>query len=243
MVKLPTNINPAPLVEAVVEVRFLPSIPPAAIFGKVYDMIQKDYGDISSLPILQLTEEVLELDPNLSCQPHYRAGNTRFLLQFGPRIFNVAVLDKNYPGWSLFRDEILRLFDIFIESGVIDSVIRVGIRYINYFSFNVFEVSNFSICLEEKSLINEKTLLRVEFSNDHLITSLQVSNGVQINIGTEIKQGSIIDLDTFCGKPNLAGNKSQDFRNLIEDAHQALKRRFFSSLRETYVTSLNPQYE
>ncbi len=64
-----------------------------------------------------------------------------------------------------------------------------------------------------------------------------------MQVAAEAKEGSIIDLDTYSEKPNLAGNKSEDFRNLIEAAHQTLKSKFFSGLKDEYVNSLNPQYE
>ncbi len=145
--KLPTNIDPAPLIEAVMDVRFEPLIPPAAVFGFVYGLISDRYGEPSALPILQLPEEMRDRDPNLQFQPLYRMENKPFLLQLGPRILNVAAVDKGYPGWSLFREEVLRLFDILAQKGVIGSITRVGMRYINYFSSNVFEISNFSVNL------------------------------------------------------------------------------------------------
>ncbi len=119
-VKLPTNIEPTPLVEAVVDVRFLPLIPPAAVFGFVYGLIKDQYGQVSPLPVLQLPEEIREQDPNFIFQPLYRMQNGPFLLQLGPRIFNVVALDKGYPGWSVFREEISRLFDLLNQKGVID---------------------------------------------------------------------------------------------------------------------------
>jgi len=78
----------------------------------------------------------------------------------GPRIFNLAVLDQDYPGWDGFRDETMRIFTILSENKVIQSITRVGMRYINFFPFNVFDVANFSISIEDVSLLNEKTLLR-----------------------------------------------------------------------------------
>jgi len=117
------------------------------------------------------------------------------------------------------------------------------VRYINYFSFNVFEVSNFAINLLETSLTKGNVLLRIEFPDDNLVTVLQIMNGGKLQVGTEEKKGSILDLDTFIVEPSLGENKSIDFRHLIDLAHQELKRRFFSGLKDEYINSLNPQYE
>jgi uncharacterized protein (TIGR04255 family) len=242
-VKLPTNIDPSPLVEAVVDVRFEPSIPPAAVFGYVYDLIKDRYGNISALPVLQIPEEIREKDPNLFFQPHYRMASTSFVLQLGPRIFNLAALDKGYPGWSLFREEIQLIFDTLSNKGVIGKVIRVGMRYINFFEDNVFHVSNFSVALRHKSIVNEKTLLRVQFSDNALVTAVQITNDGNLQTAKGLQQGSVLDLDTFCLNPALTEKASEGFGNLIETTHQILKKRFFTGLKKEFVASLNPQYE
>jgi uncharacterized protein (TIGR04255 family) len=242
-VKLPTKIEPTPLVEAVVDVRFLPRIPPAAVFGFVYGLIQESYGEFSSLPILQLPEQMRDHDPNLHFQPLYRMQNGPFVLQMGPRILNVAAIDSGYPGWSLFSAEVLRLFDILAHHGVIDSVTRVGMRYINYFAFNIFEFSNFSVTLMGTALTKEKVLLRVEFPDDNLVTVLQITNGGRVHGVAEAREGSIIDLDTYAVKPNFAGNMTEDFRSLIHAEHSIIKKRFFSGLKDEYLNSLNPHYD
>jgi len=242
-VRTPIRIDPSPLVEAVVDVRFIPSIPPAAVFGYAYSLLKDRYGNTSPLPILQVPEEIREKDSNLIFQPHYRMDNKPYLLQLGPRIFNLAALDRDYPGWSVFRDEICRIFDALSERGVIDTVARVGMRYINFFERNVFEISNFSVTLGELSLLNQKTLVRVQFADNHLTTALQITNDGNLQTGKESKQGSILDLDTFCLKPDLDDNRSESFRNLIETAHAILKERFFSGLKQEFVDSLIPQYE
>ncbi|MEW6349014.1 MAG: hypothetical protein AB1646_08110 [Thermodesulfobacteriota bacterium] len=41
--KTPTKIDPSPLAEAVVDVRFVPSVPPPAVFGYVYGLIKDRY--------------------------------------------------------------------------------------------------------------------------------------------------------------------------------------------------------
>lgn len=240
---IPIKIDPSPLAEAVVDVRFMPSIPPAAVFGYAYDLLKDRYGNVAALPILQVPEEIREKDSNLIFQPHYRMDSMPFVLQLGPRIFNLAALDKDYPGWSIFRDEICRIFDALSDKGVIGTVTRVGMRYINFFEGNVFQISNFSVTLGSTSLLDQKTLLRVQFSDNGLVTAVQVTNDGNLRTGKESKHGSIVDLDTFCVRPTLSEKPSESFRNLIETAHQTLKMRFFSGLKEEFVASLSPQYE
>lgn len=241
--KIPSKIEPSPLVEAVVDVRFMPDIPPAAVFGYVHGLLKGRYGDISGLPILQVPEEIREKDPNLIFQPYYRMVNKPFVLQLGPRVFNLAALDPAYPGWNSFRNEICGIFGALSENGVIGDIARVGIRYINFFEFNVFEVTNFFVALGDTSLSNHKTLLRVQFSDDGFETTVQVTNDGNLRIGKQPKRGSVVDLDTYYLRPPLVEKRDQGFLDLIEIAHRILKQRFFSGLKKEFVASLNPQYE
>ncbi|MEW6349013.1 MAG: TIGR04255 family protein [Thermodesulfobacteriota bacterium] len=190
-----------------------------------------------------MPENIRTREPSFFFQPHYRMKSASFLLQLGPRIFNLATVDRAYPGWSLFRDEICLIFDILSGGGVIDKVTRVGMRYINFFQSNVFQVSNFSVLLGNTSLTDGKTFLRVQFSDDGLVTTVQVTNEGHLVTEEGTKPGSIIDLDTFCLEPAFAEKASESFPNLIEAAHRTLKKRFFAGLAEGFVASLSPQYE
>lgn len=241
--KTPKKIEPSPLVEAVADVRFNPSIPPAAVFGYVYGRLREDYGSPHPLPILQVPEEIREKDANLTFQPHYRLESKPFVLQMGPRIFNVAALEPEYPGWGDFRKEILRLFTIFCDVGVIGETTRIGMRYINFFERNVFEISRFCVTLGDSPLSDEKTVLRVQFFDDNWVTAIQVTNDGSIQTGGDFKRGSVIDLDTFCSNPDLTENPPEVFPELIENGHELLKRKFFESLKEDFVASLNPEYD
>lgn len=240
--KIPTRIHPSPLTEAAVDVRYQPAIPNAAVFGYVYSLIKDRYGPPSPLPILQLPEEIREKDGNLAFQPHYRMEKPPFSLQLGPRIFNIAVLDQGYPGWEKFKEEICRIFDELSRNRVIERVNRVGMRYINFFEVNVFQISNFSISVGTEPLIDEKAYLRVQFSGSGFITAVQVTNDGTLLRSGQSRQGSVIDVDTFCLQPDLREEPFKKFSDLIESAHTVLKQRFFSGLKEDFVATLNPQY-
>ena len=78
---LPIKINPCPIVDCVVELRFKISIEPAAVFGIVYNAFKSDYPTVEKMPVLNLPEEIRLNDPNLIYQPWYRLRNGGFLLR------------------------------------------------------------------------------------------------------------------------------------------------------------------
>jgi uncharacterized protein (TIGR04255 family) len=238
----PTRIEPSPLVEAVADVRFTSLLPPAVIFGYMYDVLKDQYTKLSDLPILQLPEEIRKMDPNFISQPHYRLEGERFVLQLGPQILNIAVLDGNYPGWTDFKSEINRIFVAFSQKKIINKITRIGLRYINFFDLNIFNVSTFSVSFQERPLLNEKAFLRVQFSDSEFITNVQVTNDASIQRQNGHKQGSIIDIDTYCPTPEINKTEPETFDRFVEAAHQILKTKFFGGLKEEYVASFNPQY-
>ena len=70
--RLPKALDPSPIKEAVVEIRFETPLPSEAVFGVVYNAIHDGYPELEKLPILQVPEAVRAADPNLMFQPHYR---------------------------------------------------------------------------------------------------------------------------------------------------------------------------
>jgi len=56
--KIPKKIDPCPIVEAIVEIRFDSNLPGDAIFGVIYNQFKEDYPKFTKLPILQLPEAI-----------------------------------------------------------------------------------------------------------------------------------------------------------------------------------------
>ncbi|MEW6110891.1 MAG: TIGR04255 family protein [Thermodesulfobacteriota bacterium] len=241
--KIPRKVTPSPLVEAVADVRFRPAMPAGAVFGFVYGLIRERYAQSTALPIIQIPEQIRENDPNLLYQPHYRMENKPFILNLGPRLLNIAVVDGEYPGWSKFSDQIMWLFERLDESKVFDDIIRVGLRYINFFPDNVFERSNIALTLGERSLADENTLLRVESTQGDLSTVMQITNHGTLAMSDEPKTGSIVDLDIFYKTLALGERRPDTFRSLIDAAHDALKVAFFTVLKQDFLESLKPEYD
>jgi uncharacterized protein (TIGR04255 family) len=69
--KLPKTINPCPIIDALLEIRFRTTTHPNAVFGLIYNTLQEDFPRVESLPILQLPDQVRAADPNFKYKPHY----------------------------------------------------------------------------------------------------------------------------------------------------------------------------
>lgn len=233
--KLPKTINPCPILDALFEIRFTSKTHPSAIFGMIYNVLQNDFPRVENLPILQLPEAVRATDPNFRFKPHYRISNDKFVTQIGSDVITIGSFPV-YAGWDVFSRQIFSILDRIEKIGIIDSVIRIGIRYINFFENDIFKDIDLRICIGDNDIAYKNTIIRTEIEQESFKSSLQVANNVNHNN----KMGSIIDIDTYT-ESNL-----KDFfaskEVLISGGHSKEKELFFSLLKEEFLKTLNPSY-
>lgn len=237
----PLQIDPCPIREAVAEIRFETKIPPDAVFGVVYNELSNLYGVLEPLPIIQIPEAVRSMDQNLIFQPHYRMRRQNFVTQVGPRVFSVAMMQP-YSKWETFLKEIRDVFQKIGSLGFIESVIRVGLRYINIFEIDILSELNLSLTIIDNEITSEEAVIRTVLPKDDFSVSLSVVNKANL-IDSIVKMGniSVIDIDVFSEK------KSNDFFKEIngnfEKAHSLEKEIFFGLLKPDFLSQLNPVYE
>lgn len=232
---LPKNINPCPIVDALLEVRFTSNINANAVFGLIYSVLQKDFQKVETLPILQLPDTVRTSDPNLKYKPYYKISNENLVIQIGPDVISISSFPE-YLGWKLFSTIIFDVLTKIENVGIINVIERVGIRYINFFETNIFEKVNLKVCIGTDDILYKNTIIRTEIEQEEFSSTLQVANNVIING----KLGSIIDIDTFATK-NLDNFFSRKTEHL-NAGHLKEKELFYSLLKPEFLNTLNPTY-
>ena len=107
--KLPKLIDPCPIIEAIIEIRFESKLISDAIFGVIYNSVKETFPKTENLPILQIPENIRINDPNLKYNPYYSLLNNNFILQIGPKV--VSLINKVIRQHILNREN--RLFLLF----------------------------------------------------------------------------------------------------------------------------------
>ena len=232
---LPKSINPCPILDALFEIRFTTKIHPSAVFGMIYNALQDDFPKVENLPILQLPEAVRTNDPNFKFKPHYRISNDKFVVQIGPDVVSISSFPK-YAGWDEFSKQIFNILDRIDNVGIVNSVTRIGIRYINFFDNDIFKDLDLKICIGDNDIAYKNTIVRTEIEQDSFKSSLQVANNANHNN----KLGSIIDIDTFT-ELNLKDFFKQK-EALVSDGHTKEKELFYSLIKDDFLNTLNPTY-
>ena len=244
-VKLPKKITPSPIAESVFEIRFESDIPDTAFAG-IYLPIIKQYfngDDPEELPILQLPSIIRKSDPSLKFQPYYRLTNDGLCMAFGPNSisFNCLAPYKGWQIWSKF------FFDILKDIGNLKifentSITRLGLRYIDQFSNNIFDKIKLNCTISDNDFITNNTQLRTEFNEDDVNVVLQIFSGVMLDNDTI---GSTYDIDCLLNynKKLLDFIKSKNLSLVLERLHIINKRYFFGMLKEDFFDSLKPEWE
>lgn len=238
---LPSSIHPCPIIDALVEMRFIAKVNPNAVFGLMYGALLPEYsGEIINLPIMQLPEAVRNSDPAFKYKPLYRLLSKEVVIQIGPDVLSISS-SLPYIGWEKFKGHVIRIINLINSAEIIDRVIRLGHRYINFFesdmlpnitmSFTMtegYDIQNLQISTSVKDYTFENT---IQFSNCSVLN---------LNMPDE-KKGSIIDIDTFKGYSGISFLSNVD--NEIEEAHQCEKTLFFSLLKDSFIETLCPKYD
>lgn len=234
--KIPKRISPCPITEAVVELRFESKLPPEVIPGIAFSSLNKLFPKIEALPIMQLPPVIRDRDPNLKFSPQHKLSNNDFIVQIGPRCLSV-VCPKEYKGWTIYFEQIDRVFDALKALNIVDRPSRVGVRYISFFeNTDIFQNLKLSLSLAGNSLIGSQNIVRSEFDHANFKCVIQLANATTLN---NKNKGSTVDIDIITDKNTTI---LTDFKGIVNAAHELEKKLFFSILKPDFLNKFNPEY-
>ncbi len=238
--EIPKKISDCPINEAIVEVRFAPNIDRSAVFGILYNNLRESYPNPpQKLPILELPDHIRANDPGLKYRPYYKLQKDNLSCHIGPDVFS-TIATESYPGWEVFSEEIFSNIKYLQNSGVVDYVERIGIRYINFFPSNILDNIELVISITDEIVSSKDTTIVTSIQRDYYTSRVQISGDSQRKTEEGTQNGTLIDIDTVYNR---------DMRNFFEDAqrivirgHSVEKEIFFNLLKDDLIQSLTPTY-
>lgn len=240
--ELPKRIDPNPIYEAVVEIRFDTEFPSDAVFGIAYSILRDSYPEVEKQPILQLPEIFRNQDPNFTFQSHYKLRKEKFVVQIGPRMFSVS-MTPNYTNWTEYRTEILSVFNRLAEHGIVSNVSRFGLRYIDYFNHEILNRLDVKLKIMGRSFDSDEVYVRTIFKMGDFNVLLQIVNASEAlkkSGVSEVERRSAIDTDVSIEQTGIPFFDKME--TILEDAHACQKEIFFSLLSKDFLESMNPEY-
>lgn len=236
--RLPTRISPCPIIEAILEIRFVTTTSWRLMPGLFYREISDRYAEPEDLPLGKMPEELRRGDARLAHQPLTRFDGKPFSIHFGPRVVSLIAAGE-YPGWSAVRDEMRWLLDRLQATGIVLEGDRLGMRYVDFFGGNLFP----NLVVETKCAhqpVEAEMNLTTVFKKGGFHARLILNNSVLVENGGETKAGSVFDLDLFL--PASKFELFEDGLEKFEEAHRLNKEVFFGLLKPEFLDKLNPEY-
>jgi len=241
--KLPISIEPCPIVEAVVDVRFESLVPEDAIFGVVYQALRNNFPNASALPMASVLPEMRRADPLLALQPLHKLEGEKdenLTVLIGSQGITVGVRGA-YPGWTGVAERFKTTFASVASTGIVGRPLRFGLRYINFFAEDIFPNLTLSVKIDDVSVTGEGTFFKTVLPGKKCRLLLQVGKDLSLT-SEQGKTGSVVDIDSFVSEPDVSTGFDSAIASFLEDAHLAEKHLFFSLLKPAFLSSLNPKF-
>jgi uncharacterized protein (TIGR04255 family) len=238
--RLPTKINPRPIFETFVELRFRANVPELTLAGLLFAQIRDRYPGQENLPTAQIPEEARKADPNLIYLPTTRFLSNEFILQLGPRVVGLAIPTGKYPGWVRLRTEIEFLFTCLEKAKFIQQSERLGLRYVDFFGFDLYPHLDLQLLLGNRPFTPSELLISTLVTRNMAIARLTISNNATATINNQLQPGSVLDIDVWFGPKDF--DLLSDAMSRLDDAHSLQKDIFFGLLKPDFLQTLNPAY-
>ncbi len=235
--RIPTRISPCPILEAILEVRFVTSTPWSVLPGLFFQQIRQKYGEPTDLPLANVPEPIRRTEPNFKYLPLVSFEGAPFSIRLGPHVIALQSLGE-YPGWSAIHAEMEWLIERIREAGFFGEGERLGMRYIDFFDGNLFSGLLVRPTCAGCDLSDVEAALTMAFEREDFQARLILNNSVT-EIGGEVRSGSVFDLDLSlnAGQFDLFENGKDRFA----EAHCLNKEIFFGLLEPEFLSTLAPE--
>jgi uncharacterized protein (TIGR04255 family) len=244
--RIPISIDPCPIVDAVVELRFQTELTTEDLLNMLFPILYKDCPKFTPLPPSSIPINFRKEDENLRYAPCYQFENDQHFVRLGTNSLVFAVKTP-YPGWEKYYTFINSVISGIDWSKGYISVFRLGLRYVNLFAYSLLDKIKVKIEINSETLLGNPLSVHVEKTNSATRVILNITNNQTITIsGTNpvnIEHASTIDIDCI---RDVVANDAANPKSLIDSIdslHRLEKEEFFPLLTDGFLNSLNPKYE
>lgn len=237
---LPIRISPCPIVEAVVEFRFVGKEPWRNMPGIFTPLVREKYPNEKELPLGQLPEQIRLKESSFTYTPLLQYEGDEFIIRLGPRSLSVGSRAHQYPGWRKFRHELDWVWGKLANSNLVQEGERLGVRYIDFFSKDIFSLVTLDISVANRSVSSLEQTYTVVAPIEDSVARLLLANGVFLSQGATTESGSILDLDVW--RTLSSEDPFAEAREGVEKLHNINKKVFFGLLRDSFLATLDPVY-
>ncbi len=246
---IPKRLKKEPLIEAIWQVQFK-SVPDTSIGdllpGILFTELRNQYAGLQlhRLPLADIPTQMAQIDPNLRHMARYRMEdpNSPFMFQVGDQIITLNCR-RPYAGWADFREKILSLIETVKNSSLVLVPIRHSLRYIDLLTLEPApNLSSLQVSMKLGAFdIQVRPMqTRIELLDDICTHVVQVATPAQVQFPEGVKEGTIVDLETFFAQSPKDWN---EIAMQVDNLHDRSKALFFENiLTKQAIEKLEPEY-
>lgn len=251
MNKIPKRLKKEPLIEAIWQVQFEPATGTAVgdlLPGILFAALRNEHPNLQllRLPSADIPAQMAQFDPNLRHIAKYRmeASDSPFMFQVGDRIITLNCR-RPYVGWATFKEKILSLVKIIEDSRLVPAPLRHSLRYIDLLTLEPApHLSSLQLSLKlgafDVQAQARPLQMRVELLDGTCTHVVQLATPAQVGFPEGLKQGSIVDLETFLTESPTGWDA---IATKIDHMHERSKALFFEHiLTANAVGQMEPEY-
>lgn len=249
MNSIPKRLKKEPLIEAIWQVQFEPAAETPIgdlLPGILFTALRNEHPNLhlQRLPSADIPAQMALIDPNLRHMAKYRMEepDSPFMFQAGDRIITLNCR-RPYAGWAAFKGKILSLVKIVESSRLVPAPLRHSLRYIDLLTLEpapYLSSLQLSVKLGAFDIQARPLQTRVELLDGTCIHVVQVATPAQVGFPEGMKEGSIVDLETFSTE-SLKGWDT--IATQIDHMHERSKALFFENiLTKQAVDQMEPEY-
>jgi uncharacterized protein (TIGR04255 family) len=234
--KIPRKIDDR-LKNSIVQIHFESNLPSGAIFGYFHGIFNEEVQFMPSKTPIISNGKIIGIEETT---PIIVTNDKNFTILIQDNTITFDLVD-GYKGWEIYIENIKKYITPIFESNIINKVNQLGVRYIsNFDEVMIYEHINANINLEfVKTEIKGQSRFEFSINNNIVILNL-ISGSILVNPNNESpKLGSIIDIDVI-QKPNLSS--IEELVKTVNEIHEVEKSIFFSLLKGSFLSTLNPIY-
>lgn len=221
-----------PLVrEALFEVRFETTKPYGIVPGQLFQHLQGTFPNTRELPLAQMP---VDIGPPHIVRHQFLSTNGERLFQIGKDVLSINHVA--YVDYDTFSRDCDRVLSVAIEIGLLDTVDRLGLRYINKAPLDRAwdEMVSFRLCAPG---VIEKTAKRYQC---RWISMFEGIGELATNASWPVDEPEggpvlVLDFDHYVEKPTVPEN----VHNWRHKAHENIYEAFCASLQPDYFAFLS----
>ena len=212
-----------PIIDTGLEMTLSYSVPSDAIVGILFNMLHQDdeHVGLRKLPVSNVPDEIRTIDPNLKNKPTHQISGLDGFVQIGDSVLCIGGKIP-YTSWAEFEQFITRIVDFLSQNSLINQVELVKLRYLNFYTENIFDSINLNISMKGiNNICSGSTVFRTEIP--------QITNGVHVkNESLELdNDGSLIDIQTLAKKVSLG-----TWLDVVKTLHEQVESLFIKLTRK-----------